>query len=282
MYVGRGSTSVEVGHRVDRPLDALARPEQAPREQPGRSPVGRALGGARAVGQRRRRTVGDHVDLRRRRRRSRRSGGRGRSRSSRPRRRRRRRSARARALVRRRVRGGPCGRRRSTARERVEHVDDIVAVGAAVDAVLVLHDGDVGAVENVDGRGEPIRVPHRGPPETSESSMASRRHHSARHRPWRRSPRNPRPTPPKTWRCRRQSAGSWTATRTIGSPARRRRRGCDGCGDARRAPDFGSVEASSLRRATSRYGRPAQARRLFQEGVPRPYQWAGSTTDNVR
>ena len=42
--------------------------------------------------------------------------------------------------------------------------------------------------------------------------------------------------------------------------------GADGC-RPRRAPDVGSVEASSLRRATSRDGRPAQARRLSQEGV---------------
>ena len=55
-----------------------------------------------------------------------------------------------RTLLWRRVFAARCGRPRSTGPQAVHDVDDFVTVGAAVDAVLVLDDGDITLVEKVE------------------------------------------------------------------------------------------------------------------------------------
>ena len=218
---GAGRTSPSVGDGVDGPLDALARTEQAPRQQRAARSAGRsaALGlsvsGVAAP-------CGITPTLRRRRR-SPRPGGRGRvsvitttasaasqTRSSTV------------ALVGRRVRGPRCGRRRSTAPTSASStVEHVVAVGAAVDAVLVLDDRDVGAVEHGDGVGEPAAVRRRARRGPADPPSSARRRRSARRRPCRRWPAGRRRGRRRTWRCRTPSAGSSTGSRTIGRDRRR-------------------------------------------------------------
>ena len=146
----------QAGDGLDRPLDALARPEQTPREQAG-GPVGWSFGGRRGVGEWRRRAVRDDVDLR--------GvdveafdqsdagalghhddgvGGVAHPLEHEP-------------LVRRRVRDHGVGDHDRRHDEGVQHGEHLVAVGAAVDAVLVLDDRHVGAIEHVDGRGDAVR-----------------------------------------------------------------------------------------------------------------------------
>ena len=149
-----------------------------------------------------------------------------------------------------------------------EDIEDLVAVGAAVQAVLVLHDGDVALVQQVGGgRHRRGRAVDELADDATRSSW-----------PTRRPPAPTRTSAP----CRRQAVGERGAERR--QPARRGRIGAedperDGRGrrrgrtpeaqGLRHARESSSTVARSRRRTcTGRQrgpdGRPAQARRLSQ------------------
>ena len=193
-------------------------------------------------------TTFDGVDVE-----ARRSGGRGRSRSSRRRRRRRRRPARARSA------GAAVGWRTTVWATTIDGTDERVEHGRARRRRRRRRRCRTRAGRWRRRRGRARRrrrrtrrraVVERG---QDQRVLHRRRGAAAAHdvdacRRWRPGRRRGRR---RTWRCRRRSAGSWRGSRTIGRGRRRGgRRGRRGCGDARRAPDVGSVEASSLRRAT--------------------------------
>ena len=155
------------------------------------------------------------------------------------------------ALVRRRVAAAPCGRRRRSAPSTAsQDVEDVVAVDAAVDAVLVLHDGDVGAVERLDRRpsGAAEPSPERRRPPADPRRLGARR--SARRRPTAPCATSPAASAAENVAMPHDVGGNVDRipnerTAPLAGSGRTR-----GGRRPRRAPDVGSVEASSLRRAT--------------------------------
>ena len=247
-----GAAGRRAGHRVDRPLDALARPEQAPRQQ-ARPLAGRSLGG------RRRRSGGvaapcgmtttfGGVDVEALDR-----AGAGRCRSSRRRRRRRRttRSSTNRWCA-RRVGGRPCGRRRSTARR------------ARRGRRAPRRRRRRRRCRTRAGRSRRrSRLSASTAAATPSGSPSSSRRHDERVLDLRRRRRSARRRRSRRWRrARRPSAAENVAMpHAVGGKVDRipNERAALPTGDhgstgvttdARRAPDVGSVEASSLRRAT--------------------------------